>query len=409
MKSSKVSTSILILSLLFSNVYRTSAQSQWTLDTVLSAGKNTTGIAITSDGKKLVVTNNIKPAQVRIINTSNFSQDSIDVSSIENSPNGVSINPNDSIAYVATLHDIIYIDIPNHSSKGYFAAPCAGTTLYGLTVTPDGNSVVFPDLASNCIDQVIASTSTEIKVSTKGELFGIDMTGKTSVVVTGFNAAPEAVGLLTSSVINIAGFSYSYGVASFHKSAEALIYDGDSVCRVSMKSEKITKKICALTYNTSFHNISITSDDKYAIAVGGFDKVIIDLDSNKVIQSFSSGGVNAAFAPDGSWFYITDSYNGTVRAYKKSTTSGIAEEAKENINVSIYPNPSRDVVNISTSQAFHSASIQIFNLQGQCIQMYQNINGTSFTLPRNGLPKGMYFLKIRDNAGNSKSAKFIWE
>ena len=254
MKSSKVSTSILILSLLFSNVYRTSAQSQWTLDTVLSAGKNTTGRAITSDGKKLVVTNNIKPAQVRIINTSNFSQDSIDVSSIENSPNGVSINPNDSIAYVATLHDIIYIDIPNHSSKGYFAAPCAGTTLYGLTVTPDGNSVVFPDLASNCIDQVIrsitaktvASTSTEIKVSTKGELFGIDMTGKTSVVVTGFNAAPEAVGLLTSSVINIAGFSYSYGVASFHKSAEALIYDGDSVCRVSMKSEKITKKIITM-------------------------------------------------------------------------------------------------------------------------------------------------------------------
>ena len=417
MKTQK-SIFLLSFSMMLSIAFSASAQSQWALDTVLSAGSHTTGIAITSDGKKIVVSNNTKPGQVRIINTSTFAQDSIDISSIENFPNGVAINPNDSIAYIATLHDIIYIDIPNHSSKGAFASPCAGTTLYGLTVTPDGNTVVFPDLASNCIDQVIrsisaksvATTSTSITVSTKGELYGIDMAGKTSVVVTANNAAPLEVGLSTSNVLGISGLSSSYGVASLHNSAEALINDGDSIFRVSLKSLKATKTICALFSDASFQNISITSDDKYAIAVGSFDKVVIDLDSNKVIQSFASGAVNAVIAPDGSFFYVTDSYNGAVRVYKKSITNGIAEAEKNTLSISIYPNPASDVLNISsTGESFVSANAKIYNLQGQCVQSLVNITGNTFSIPRNGQSKGMYLLKIQDKEGKSATTKFVWE
>src|ERR1039458_278058 len=116
------------------------AQVQWALDTVISMGTNPSGIAITSDGSKLVVTNNTNPGAVKIISTSNFAISNVDISSIENYPNGVTIAPNDSTALVNTTHNTIFIDLFAHSIKGYFAAPCVGTTLYGIAVTQIGRA-----------------------------------------------------------------------------------------------------------------------------------------------------------------------------------------------------------------------------------------------------------------------------
>ena len=138
--------------------------------------------------------------------------------------------------------------------------------------------------------------------------------------------------------------------------------------------------------------------------------MVIDLDSNKVIQSFASGAVNAVIAPDGSFFYVTDSYNGAVRVYKKSITNGIAEAEKNTLSISIYPNPASDVLNISsTGESFVSANAKIYNLQGQCVQSLVNITGNTFSIPRNGQSKGMYLLKIQDKEGKSATTKFVWE
>gem|GEM_PF-6434983 len=70
-----------------------SAQVQWALDTVLTTGANTSGIAITPDNSKIVITNSTNPGKVKIISTATYSIASIDVSSIENMPNAVAITP----------------------------------------------------------------------------------------------------------------------------------------------------------------------------------------------------------------------------------------------------------------------------------------------------------------------------
>jgi hypothetical protein len=108
-----------------------SAQAQWALDTVISTGAYSSGIAITSDGSKLVVTNNTNPGMVKVISTSNYAISNIDISSIGNYPNGVTVTPDGSTALVATTNKIAFINLSTNSIKGNFAAPCVGTTLYG--------------------------------------------------------------------------------------------------------------------------------------------------------------------------------------------------------------------------------------------------------------------------------------
>ena len=293
------------------------AQAQWALDTVISAGTNPSGIAITSDGSKLVVSNNADPGAVKIISTSNCAISTIDISSVENYPNGVAIAPDDATALVNTAHNTIYIDLIGHSMKGYFAAPCVGTTLYGIAVTTNGQSAILPNLSSGCAQQGArtidttggSSGSSFVQINSTGELFGIAITpdGTSAIVTTFIFDSPKKIDLNTSGIQNISGFIGSYGVAALHHSSEALI-EGDSLKRVSLISNMATKTLSDI-YSTQLQRIAITADDKYAFVVGSSEKVVVDLADTSVIQTFSAGETGIATMPDGSSFFVTDSHN----------------------------------------------------------------------------------------------------
>ena len=388
--------------------------SQWALDTVISTGAFSSGIAITSDGSKLVVTNNTNPGSVKIISTSNYAVFNIDISSIENYPNGVTIAPNDSTALVNTTHKVVFIDLFNRSITGSFTAPCAGTTLYGIAVTPNGQNAIFPDLSSGCTQQGLRSIdatghtsgSSFIQVNTSGVLYGIAITPNgTSAIVTTFTSdSPKKVNLSTSGVQNITGMSGSYGVAILHNGNEALIFDGDSLDRVSLISNSVTKTISYLSYNTNFENIAITADDRYAFVVGSFEKLIVSLANDSVLQTFSAGGTNVATTSDGSRFFVTDSYNGTVRVYRNPNPTGVADDhspvpltfgLQQN-----YPNPFNPSTNISfTLPSKTFVLLKVFNLLGEEVATLVNEELPAGThlhqWNADGMPSGAYFYRLQ--------------
>lgn len=383
----------------------------WTLDTTLSTGANSSGIAITSDGSKLVVTNNTSPGKVKIISTSTFKMDSVDVSSIENNPNGVSIAPNDSVAIVNTLHNTIYINIKRNTIMGHYAAPCVGTSLYGISVTPDGSTAVYPDLSSGCTQQgvrvitatSVASSSSFILVATTGELYGIGVSPNSNLAfVTTFTSdVPKIVNLTTSAVQNISGaISGSYGVAMFHNSAQALYFDGDSLDIVSLNTGAITAKITPLDYNTNFQNIAISSDDKYAFVTGAFEKFAISLTTNSVIQTFGSGQTNIATNSNGSWFYVTDSYNGQTRFYKESGT-GVQEYKNNTMNISVYPNPNMGQFTVQSSSVVNDpSSVEVYNILGE--KVYSNslaFHNSHLTVDLSNQPNGVYLYRVVEKSG----------
>jgi len=379
-----------------------SAQVQWALDTVLTTGANTSGIAITPDNSKIVITNSTNPGKVKIISTATYSIASIDVSSIENMPNAVAITPDGSKAFVNTLHKTIFIDLSNNTICGSYNAPCVGTSLYGIAIT--GNTAVYPDLSSGCTQQGLrkintacsSASSNFILDNSGGELYGIAINNSgVSAIATGFSThGPTNVNLSTSAVQNITGMSQSYGVATLHNSNEALVYNGDSIVRVSLSSNTVTKRITDLTFNTSFQNIAITVDDKYAFVIGAFDKKVIDLSNNTVIQTFTSGQTNVATKSDGSAFYVTDYYNGTVRVYKNITV-GIDELKKDIFNATVYPNPVTNGFRIKGIEG--TSELRLTDLNGKVLLTKQVTGNETITV--NNLPQGMYIVKIITSEG----------
>ncbi len=77
-------------------------------------------------------------------------------------------------------------------------------------------------------------------------------------------------------------------------------------------------------------------------------------------------------------------------------------------NVSIYPNPSKDIFNVKTINIFNF-NYQVVDIAGKIVLSNTIKNDTSFTLNLNGFASGMYFLKIEDTSGAQLIKKIVLE
>ncbi len=87
-----------------------------------------------------------------------------------------------------------------------------------------------------------------------------------------------------------------------------------------------------------------------------------------------------------------------------STTTGI-EENKEN-EISIYPNPATDQLNIITSSTNGIANIKIFSISGDLITSINNYNTTE-PINIESLQNGVYLLFLNNESQLNKVIKFI--
>jgi len=65
--------------------------------------------------------------------------------------------------------------------------------------------------------------------------------------------------------------------------------------------------------------------------------------------------------------------------------------------INIFPNPSVGSLTITSDSEFKNACISLFNMQGQKLNEFRNVNATSFQIPKMELPSGVYFIKITEN------------
>ena len=110
--------------------------------------------------------------------------------------------------------------------------------------------------------------------------------------------------------------------------------------------------------------------------------------------------------------YSTDNYSSYYLIKIPSmVTTGIEDKnlMSESNTISVYPNPANTSFNISTKKPMQGAIINIYNIQGQLVQQSSNMSGSLFTLQRNNIPSGMYFLKIQDSTGKYFTAKVFFE
>lgn len=81
----------------------------------------------------------------------------------------------------------------------------------------------------------------------------------------------------------------------------------------------------------------------------------------------------------------------------------------ESLNYSVYPNPTKEVINVSLKNS-ENYKLQLFNAVGQVVNIKTLTSTTSNRLSVNvkNLPKGIYYLEIRSNSGSRfKTTKII--
>jgi len=86
--------------------------------------------------------------------------------------------------------------------------------------------------------------------------------------------------------------------------------------------------------------------------------------------------------------------------------NGMSENSNNNNLVKIFPNPSKDGVNIKSDKII--SKVEIFNSQGQLIKTVNSQN-KEISVSIDGVLRGIYFAKVHTNNGDMWTGKIIKE
>lgn len=82
-----------------------------------------------------------------------------------------------------------------------------------------------------------------------------------------------------------------------------------------------------------------------------------------------------------------------------AATVGITERDAVAANLSIFPNPANDVVNIKCLDGMRINGIELFGMNGQAIEKRMGLNTSLISLPVNGMVPGLYVARLYTDRG----------
>jgi hypothetical protein len=77
-------------------------------------------------------------------------------------------------------------------------------------------------------------------------------------------------------------------------------------------------------------------------------------------------------------------------------------------NMDVYPNPATAKTTVTfdnNNNATHS--LEVLNVTGQIVRTYAPQSGSTFDIERGNLPSGMYFARLKNGIGESRTMRFI--
>ncbi len=117
---------------------------------------------------------------------------------------------------------------------------------------------------------------------------------------------------------------------------------------------------------------------------------------------------NINLTPDSAYKHPVDfelrQVSGTIDAGAYEYKSSVGMSKVPQTQISIYPNPTQDIIHIGTS-ANNVKSIAIYDCSGALIKQLSN----SYSIDLQGFPKGIYFLRIETQNGGNIMKKVVRE
>jgi dienelactone hydrolase len=84
------------------------------------------------------------------------------------------------------------------------------------------------------------------------------------------------------------------------------------------------------------------------------------------------------------------------------------EDLLKDVKFSVAPNPAYTMVTLESEATNPMQAIEVYNMAGQAVQTIKNVNNHQFQLQRNGLPAGVYIVKVKFEGG-ILSRKVVFE
>ena len=122
-----------------------------------------------------------------------------------------------------------------------------------------------------------------------------------------------------------------------------------------------------------------------------------------VTINYNTAGMNAGDVKNGTLhFFSTDYDNGVVTVDVTLTVSGAGVDQPSRINISLYPNPTADNLNITSEEI---ETVEIYNMDGKLVYS-GNHSGNHVTIPTEGFAAGLYTVKVM-TAHQTSSHKIV--
>lgn len=117
--------------------------------------------------------------------------------------------------------------------------------------------------------------------------------------------------------------------------------------------------------------------------------------------------LNMNNAPANSTAFLKVLAEDTISGYSRTLTFiawkpalGVAQTTVSSDDVSLFPNPARDAVNVIYDQNAGVKKIAIYNLIGKMMQAYIPMDTRSAKLDLDNIPSGVYFIRLMDSQGH---------
>ncbi|MBL7719282.1 MAG: T9SS type A sorting domain-containing protein [Flavipsychrobacter sp.] len=140
---------------------------------------------------------------------------------------------------------------------------------------------------------------------------------------------------------------------------------------------------------------NVYMSDAYAVGQTGLFKLTVNIPN----------GANGTH-------YVTINMKDSMSAYNKNvtfmvtkypvSTSSVRKSAPQEI--SLYPNPASDDLNVVFDDYDNIKSIAVYNVIGKAMIVYK-VNGNSAKMDISKLPNGVYFIRLSDNKGQVVGTK----
>ena len=78
-----------------------------------------------------------------------------------------------------------------------------------------------------------------------------------------------------------------------------------------------------------------------------------------------------------------------------------------NLEFKLYPNPFSDILHLEFSGNTTPSRIEMINITGSVVRIFENITSNTITLQCGDLPSGIYFINVSCNCGNQITQKFV--